>query len=133
MTALIKERNTPERGQLTIGHPVEATTILFAGSIGVLNASGNAISAATATGLKAPGRVEQTVDNSSGAAGDEIVTFKKGTFCYNNDGSINRTHIDGFAYIVDDQTVAATDGGGTRSEAGKIEDVDATGVWVTFD
>lgn len=133
MVALTRERNTPERQLSTIGHPVEAATKLFAGSIGVLNAAGNAVPGATATGLKAAGRVEMTVDNTAGAAGDEIVTFKKGTFRYLNDGSINRTHIDGPAYIVDDQTVAATNGGGTRSEAGQIDDVDDTGVWVTFD
>ena len=133
MVALTRERNTPERQLSTIGHPVEAATKLFAGSIGVLNAAGNAVPGATATGLKAAGRVEKTVDNTAGAAGDEIVTFKKGTFRYLNDGSINRTHIDGQAYIVDDQTVAATNGGGTRSEAGQIDDVDEAGVWVTFD
>ncbi|MFB0515162.1 MAG: hypothetical protein ACETWG_00985, partial [Candidatus Neomarinimicrobiota bacterium] len=33
-------------------------------------------------------------------------------------------------YIVDDQTVAKTDGTGTRSPAGFIEDVDSNGVWV---
>ena len=33
-------------------------------------------------------------------------------------------------YVVDDQTVAKTNGGGQRSVAGKIFDVDAQGVWV---
>lgn len=33
-------------------------------------------------------------------------------------------------YIVDDQTVAKTNGTNTRSVAGKIMDVDAQGVWV---
>jgi len=33
-------------------------------------------------------------------------------------------------YIVDDNTVALTDGGGTRSRAGKIVGVDSDGVWV---
>ena len=33
-------------------------------------------------------------------------------------------------FIVDDQTVAKTNGGATRSIAGKIRDVDADGVWV---
>jgi hypothetical protein len=33
-------------------------------------------------------------------------------------------------YIVDDQTVAKTNGTATRSIAGKIRAVDAQGVWV---
>ena len=36
-------------------------------------------------------------------------------------------------FIVDDQTVAKTNGGGTRSQAGYVVDVDATGVWIRFD
>ena len=36
----------------------------------------------------------------------------------------------GTAYIVDDQTVAKTNGSSTRSAAGTIVDVDAQGVWV---
>jgi len=35
-----------------------------------------------------------------------------------------------YCYIVDDQTVAKTDGTATRSSAGKVFDVDAQGVWV---
>ena len=35
-------------------------------------------------------------------------------------------------FIVDDQTVAKTDGAGTRSRAGRVFDVDADGVWVDF-
>jgi hypothetical protein len=34
--------------------------------------------------------------------------------------------------LVDDQTLAATDGAGTRSEAGDIYDVDDDGVWIEF-
>ncbi|HVZ89630.1 MAG TPA: hypothetical protein VHG72_21895 [Polyangia bacterium] len=35
-------------------------------------------------------------------------------------------------YLVDDNTVAKTNGAGTRSVAGLIMEVDATGVWVSF-
>ena len=43
------------------------------------------------------------------------------------------TDIGAKCWIVDDQTVAKTNGTGTRSPAGIIEDVDANGVWVRFD
>lgn len=133
MTALTKDRNTPQRLGDIHNHPVAAASVVFAGSLVVLNASGDAVAGSTATGLKAVGRAEQYVDNGAGAAGDLAIDVRKGTFKFENDGSINRTHIQGTAYIVDDQTVAATDGTGTRSAAGKIVAVDADGVWVKFD
>ncbi|MCY1460857.1 hypothetical protein D9M71_784510 [compost metagenome] len=43
---------------------------------------------------------------------------------------ITRADIGATAYIVDDQTVAKTDGTSTRSVAGTIRDVDSDGVWV---
>jgi hypothetical protein len=133
MVAAVKERNTPEIELSKQGHDLAAGAKVLAGTIGVLNATGYAEPATTATGLKVLGRAEKTVDNTTGADGDEKCEFKKGTFRYENDGSINRTHIESTCYLVDDQTVAATDGTGTRSAAGKIANVDANGVWVTFD
>lgn len=132
MPALTQDRNTPQRFGDTFNHPVAASSVIYAGSIVVLNAAGDAVAASTATGLKAVGRAEQYIDNSGGAAGDKAVDVRKGTFRFENDGSIDRTDIEATAYIVDDQTVANTDGTGTRSAAGKIVDVDADGVWVKF-
>jgi hypothetical protein len=86
----------------------------------------------TAVGLKPRGIARSEADNSTGAASAISVTCDKGIFALVNDASVLRTHIGGTAYIVDDQTVAATDGGGTRSPAGEIIDVDAVGVWVKF-
>jgi hypothetical protein len=36
-------------------------------------------------------------------------------------------------FILDDQTVAKTDGGATRSRAGIVEGIEGSGVWVRFD
>jgi hypothetical protein len=60
------------------------------------------------------------------------VRTRKGVFRFKNSGAdpIDRSHIEGTAYIVDDETVAATNGTNTRSAAGKIVDLDAAGVWV---
>ena len=35
-------------------------------------------------------------------------------------------------FVVDDQTVAKTSATSTRSAAGKVVDVDTTGVWISF-
>lgn len=130
MTALTKDRHSPWREASSVSDPVAAGVKIFAGALVVLDAAGNAAPGSTATGLTARGRAEAHIDNSGGAAGDAVITVRRGVFHFENDGSINRTHIGGTAYIVDDQTLAATDGTGTRSAAGKIIDVDADGVWV---
>ena len=44
--------------------------------------------------------------------------------------AITRAEIGDVCYIVDDETVAKTNGTSTRSAAGTIRDVDAQGVWV---
>ena len=85
---------------------------------------------ATATGLTPAGVARAYVDNTEGVAGEAVVDVERGCYSFINNGDIDRTHIGGTAYIVDDQTVAATDGTNTRSAAGTIRDVDADGVWV---
>lgn len=130
MTALTKDRNTPRREGDEYNHPVAANAVIYAGALVVLDAARNAAPGSTATGLVAAGRAEEAVDNTGGAAGDKTVQVRTGVFRFANDGSISRANIGGTAYIVDDQTLAATDGTGTRSAAGEIVDVDADGVWV---
>lgn len=132
MTALTKERNTPARLNGRRNDPMAAAVVAFAGALIVLDAAGNAKPGVTETGLTARGVAMATVDNSAGAAGDLNVDTEKGCFRFANDGTdtIDRTHIGETAYIVDDQTVASTDGTGTRSAAGEIVDVDSLGVWV---
>jgi hypothetical protein len=132
MAALTKDRNTPERDGKLVGHPVAAGKVIYAGSLVALSATGYATPAATATGLKGLGRAEEHVDNSAGAAGDVVVVVARGCFAFANSGDITRQHIGAPAYAVDDQTVAATDGTGTRSAVGTIRDLDAHGVWVEF-
>ena len=65
MTALAADRNTPEREARVYVDPMAASVKVFAGSLGVLDASGNAKPGVTGTGLIARGRVEETVDNTS--------------------------------------------------------------------
>lgn len=133
MAALTKDRDTKMRAGDIYVHPVKAATKIFAGSLVCLDAAGNAQPGAVATTLIAVGRAESQVDNSAGAAGDETVHVRKGTFLWGNSTStdaITRAEIGDDCYVVDDQTVAKTSGTSTRSIAGKIRDVDAQGVWV---
>lgn len=132
MAALTKDRNTKRRNGDQFSYPAKAATKVYAGSMVVLDA-GVAAPGRTATGLIAVGVAEETVDNSAGAAGDLNVPVRKGVYRFGNSAAADLIALDDVGvdcYIVDDQTVALTDGTATRSVAGKIVDVDSTGVWV---
>lgn len=129
MTALTKDRNAPSRDRRLLPYLVGAAKKIYAGSIVVLNA-GYAQAGSTATGLIAVGRAREAVDNSSGAAGALSVTVERGVFLFANDGTIAQADVGATCYIVDDQTVAKTNGSSTRSAAGTIRGVESGGVWV---
>ncbi|CAB3886610.1 MULTISPECIES: hypothetical protein [Achromobacter] len=135
MTALTQDRNTLRRDGNQIEPPVAAATRIYGGSIVCINTSGYAVPGSTSTTLKVAGVAEDRADNSGGAAGDIRVRLRKGPHCFANSVSadlITLADIGSVCYIVDDQTVAKTSGGDTRSVAGKVFDVDADGVWVDF-
>jgi hypothetical protein len=132
--ALSSARNTPEQLGAVLGFPVKASVKPIQGGIAVLS-GGYAAPGATATGLVAVGRFEETVDNTAGSNGAISVRVRSGIFKFANSASgdlIAQSDAGVNCYIVDDQTVAKTDGTGTRSVAGKIVAVDADGVWVKF-
>lgn len=133
MTALTADRNTEERKGGRLAAPVAADTRLFAGSLGCLDASGNAVPGATATTLHAVGRVLRQYDNRGGVAGALTVEMDRGMFRWANSAGgdeITAADIGDVCWVVDDQTVAKTSGSSTRSRAGIVADVDSSGVWV---
>lgn len=133
MAALTQDRNTHSRAGELHHPPVAGSVEIFAGSIVMLNATGYATPGAAATGQICAGRAEEHVDNSAGADGDKNVTVRSGVFKFANSASadeITLAEIGDNCYIVDDQTVAKTDGTGARSVAGKVVDVESDGVWV---
>lgn len=132
MAALTAARNTPERAGDTLGFPVKAAVKPMQGGIAVLN-GGYAAPGTTALNLIAVGRFEESVDNSAGANGDVSVRVARGVFKFGNSSAgdlIAQANVGADCYIVDDQTVALTNGTNTRSRAGKIVAVDSDGVWV---
>ena len=124
MTALTKDRPTPERDGRRVSDPIASGATLYAGGMYVLDSDGNA-TAATAAG-DTPVRAV-AIARASKTVGDIRVEGALGVFCFANDGdAIKRTDIGKSAYVVDDQTVAAA---GT-AKAGTVVDVDEAGVWV---
>lgn len=136
MTAITTERDTQRRLGAQGAYPVLAATKVLAGTLVALTAAGYAQGGATATTLKAVGVADLTADNTAGASGDiKVETRRDGWFRFANSAAgdlITIADISNSCYIVDNQTVAKTDGAGTRSVAGKIRDVDAAGVWIEF-
>lgn len=127
--ALSKDRNTPFRDGTVFRRAVKAGVVIHAGALVVLDA-GFAAPGRTAVGLVAAGRAESAVDNTSGASGDTHVDVRRGIFAFNSDLADPVTAIGGSCFIVDDETVAATSGGDTRSPAGRVLDVEDDVVWV---
>ncbi|MDW7643445.1 MAG: hypothetical protein SCI25_00220 [Desulfuromonadales bacterium] len=131
--ALSADRNTPMKDGELIAVPVAATAKIYAGSLVVANATGYAAPGSTALNLTALGRAEEYKDNSAGADGALTVLVRRGkAFKFANDGvaPVTQAAVGKTCYIVDDETVAATDGTGTRSAAGTVIAVDSDGVWV---
>lgn len=130
MPALNAARNTKARIGDVFDFPVKANTTCFQGSLVVLDA-GYVAPGRTATGLIAVGMALETV--AAVAAGDASARVKSGTFKFANSAAgdlIAQANVGADCYIVDDQTVALTNGGATRSRAGKITAVEGDGVWV---
>ena len=135
MAQLTADRDTKARAGEDFEFPVKAATKIYAGAIVAIDTTGNAVPGATALNLRAVGVAQALADNSAGADGAIRVKVRRGVFRFANSAgadAITLANIGTDCYIVDDQTVAKTDGTGTRSVAGKVRDVDTQGVWVEF-
>ena len=136
MTALAKDRKTNKLGvddtadPLLLSFPVLANAVFFGGAIVVTDANGFAKPGLTSTTVKAWGRCEKAVNNTGGADGAVQVLVRQGVFFYENSSAgdlIAADDVGKVVFIVDDQTVALTDGGATRSKAGVVYAVDSFG------
>lgn len=131
--ALASDRNTPFRDLTHVQHPVAAGANIFIGALIALDPTTGFVAPATAaTGLRAMGRAENSADNRNGGDGALNVTCRRDVLQYRNDAgdAVDRLDIGTPCFMLDDETVSATDGGGVRSAAGTVIDVDARGVWV---
>ncbi len=134
MTALTQDRNTLRRDGHQVALFVADATLIHAGAIVCVDANGMAVPGATSATLRAVGVAERRADNLA-STGDVRVSCRKGPHKFANSAAadaVDTSDIGADCYIVDDQTVAKTNGTGTRSVAGKVFDVDADGVWVDF-
>lgn len=133
MTATTIDRATQRRDAQQFEFPVAAATDIPAGVIVCVNATGLAVNGATATTLKCVGVSESRANNTGGAASALRVKVRRGCHQFANSLAgdlVVLADVGADCWIVDNQTVAKTNGSNTRSVAGKVRDVDAAGVWV---
>lgn len=137
MAALATDRDTIRYGKeplpATYAHKMAAGVKAWAGGLAVIDAAGYVRPGRTGTADRAIGRFEEQVDNTGGAAGALLVHVLSGEFKWASAGgadTITQAFVGKPAYIVDDQTVAATDATGTRSFAGIVTRVETDGIWV---
>lgn len=130
---LAADRNTPMKDGEVVAVPMAANAKIFAGALTVANATGYAAPGSTATTLTYLGRAEEYKDNTGGADGAmTILVRRKKAFKWKNAAAdlITQAELGKTCYIVDDETVAKTNGGNTRSAAGKVVGIESDGVWV---
>lgn len=137
MTAASAERLRAGREGSSLNLPVKALSQLYRGCLamslaGVAVAARAAVSRAELDTIRVIGLAE---DSALGGAadGDVRVDIEKGVFRLANSAAgdaLAVADIGKFCFVVDDQTVAKTIGGGARPIAGRVVDVDSDGVWV---
>lgn len=130
---LAADRNTQMKDGELVPVPVAASVKIYAGALVAANATGFATPGAVATTLTYLGRAEEQADNSAGAAGAiSVLVRRKKAFKFKNHAAdlVVQADLGKVCYIVDDETVAKTNGAATRSAAGTVVAVEADGVWV---
>ena len=136
MVAATQNRNTPSVSGHRRGYPVAAAVLCLAGTIAVIDADGLVKPGSTGLGGVAVGIFEALVDNSAGGDGEQTAEVLRGFARLDNSAGadeITAADIGKACFIVDNQTVAKTNGADTRSIAGIVDAVDEVGVWVLID
>jgi len=134
MTAATTPRNTDRlvaSSSLWRNFPVKGDVVAEYGWIAMLDqTTGFVRVGATATGCVGVGRFANSIDTTGKADGAFGVDVDFGVFYYANSAggdAITAADFGKLCYIADNQTVAATDGTGTRSPAGIVYELRADG------
>lgn len=120
MSALTEDRGTLKK--IARLRTLEAAGTIYAGALAAVNASGKAVAASDAAGLKVIGCAQNA------AAEGENVTVEEGCFAFDGSG-ISNADIGRTVYVSDDHTVSLA-AGTYGVVAGVVYDVDAEGVWI---
>lgn len=112
-----------KKGVATLGHsfsyPLKASAVIRKGAIACLQ-GGYLIEGVEADDLTTIGRIEESIDNSTGANGDLHAPVMREKIGFKHDGSILPTHVGQEVYVVDAETLSADSNTSARSVAGKL-------------
>lgn len=133
MAALTVEKDNTRYGDDAVvdllALKIDANVKILKGAL-VSLAAGYARPSRTNTTDLVAGVARATVDNTGGAQGAKDVEVRRGLFTFENSTAgdlIAQANVGAVCYVVDDQTVALTNGGATRGIAGRILGVTADG------
>lgn len=108
--------------------PVKGGAELKEATMAAIDGDGYAVPAAASAGLRVAGCVQRYCDNRNGTDGGQAASVKRGTFVWDNDGTIKETDILKPCYVKDERTVTITADGSCM--AGTILEVADDGVTV---
>lgn len=135
MTALTTARALNERLLRDTAYPMDANIKVLAGALVALSAAGDARPAANGTASRCVGVAIETVDNTGGIAGEEMITTRRSCYSFATT-DITRADVGKTAYAVDDQTVTKTAPAANPAKVGEIIEVETVGstvqVWVNL-
>jgi len=137
MPALTQERLTDFFGTVPARRtlPMKAATTVFKGAMVGVDNAGNAQPAGLLAGgtVRVRGVAQHTQAN-PGAAGATKVECAPGVYRMNNHGAdlVVAADVGADCFVVDDNTVAKTNGTNTRPVAGKVEAVEPDGTVRVF-
>ncbi|WP_158780713.1 hypothetical protein [Pantoea sp. BAV 3049] len=142
MTAITAPRDTPFRDCILVPLPVAKGESIPMGAIVCVNSEGYAVNGKADATLKYAGCADESVDNSAGENGAQFINVRANkAFKWASDGTITQTNLLDRAYILDNQTVTATDGSAaadgdtpavkaSHAKAGSIILIESDGVWI---
>lgn len=119
--------------------PVASGAVIYRGSIVCLNANGYAVpgqllGSSPLNSLSTVGIARADVDNTNGSDGTLSVPVIVGVARLQNDSGdpIAQSGATKIAYVKNEYTVSATDGGATQAIAGLVVRVDSDAVWISL-
>lgn len=132
MAALTIARNREAKGYTKLrDYPVAAAAKIFKGAIVCLNTAGLAVNAADTASFVVAGIAQETVDNTSGAAGDKRVVCQYDREFLFTAASITQAMVGTQMFVVDNDTVDDAAGPTNDVPVGKLtEFISATQGWV---
>lgn len=128
MAALTAEKQVQEKDGVVHAAPMGAA-VIYRGAMVMHNTSGFLVPCATAAGSFFAGIAEETVNNSAGAAGDEVCRYKmEGRYLLEGAGFV-QGDVGEIVYASDDQTITKTSL--NNPIVGRVDEyVSATQLWV---